>query len=217
MEAGFRGSFRDPKFGLDRGNTQVQDAQATSERWSKDEACVLGAAITPRAGGSSTLEPSKRPHKVPTESTGLPRSLPTNIGDVRPIHVNVNSLRNTTPARYSCDTLNGNWSEERRDPSVAYAYQPSCLAEASVSHLYTSEAKAATKGVAEARLPTDPIVTDEADRLQSTQRLAFTDPYHTETNVKTATEEEVFPETEALREYRRKWTSMPFPKKTEHS
>lgn len=218
FEAGFRGAFRDPKHGLESQlNNATQANNAFREIVNKEEHQVLGPAITPRVIGKGHGVAKAGAHMVPTESTGLPRSLPTNIGDVRPIHVNVNSLRNTTPARYSCDTLNGNWSEERRDPSVQYAYKPSCLAEASVSHLYTSEAKEATKGVAETRLPTDPIVTDEADRLQSTQRLAFTDPFHTETNVKTATEEEVFPETEALREYRRKWTSMPFPKKTEHS
>ena len=99
----------------------------------------------------------------PTESTGLPRSLPTNIGDVRPIHVNVNSIRNTTPARFSCDTLNGNWNEERRDPNAKYSYKSSCLAEQAVSHLYTSEARGAAQGVAESRLPTDPIVNGAND------------------------------------------------------
>jgi len=217
MEAGYRGAFRDPKFGLDRGNTVTQDNTRWREVVHAEESRVLGPAITPRAGGSSTLEPSKRPHKVPTESTGLPRSLPTNIGDVRPIHVNVNSLRNTTPARFSCDTLCGNWSEERRDPNAEPAYKSACLAESAVSHIYSSESKVASRGVEESRLPTDPIVNDEADRLQSTQRLAFTDPFHTETNVKTATYEEVFPETDALREYRAKWTSRPFAKQTEHS
>lgn len=216
FEAGFRGGFRDPKHGLDRNDSVTQDNNAWRELVHKEEHQVLGPAITGLAtGGGYGVAAGK--HKVPTESTGLPRSLPTNIGDVRPIHVNVNSIRNTTPARYSCDTLNGNWSEERRDPSCTFAYKPPVMGENQVQHLYTSEARQAGKAVAETRLPTDPIVNDEADRLQSTQRLAYTDPYHTETNVKTATEEEVFPETEALREYRRKWTSMPFPKKTEHS
>lgn len=156
-------------------------------------------------------------HKVPTESTGLPRSLPTNIGDVRPIHVNVNSLRNTTPARFSCDTLCGNWCEERRDPNFQPAYRSACLAEQTVEHIYSSQSKVASQGVEATRLPTEPLVNDEADRLQSTQRLAFTDPFLTETNEKTATVEEVFPETDALREYRAKWTSRPFAKTTEHS
>merc|ERR1711907_215091 len=158
MEAGFRGGFRDPKFGLDRGNTVTQDNTRWREIVHAEESRGLGPAITPRVGGSSTLEASKNPHKVPTESTGLPRSLPTNIGDVRPIHVNVNSLRNTTPARYSCDTLCGNWSEERRDPNAKYAYKAACLGESTVSHLYTSASRAATQGVENSRLPTDPIV-----------------------------------------------------------
>ena len=63
----------------------------------------------------------------------------------------------------------------------------------------------------------DSRVADEAERLQSTQRLAFTDPYHTSNNVKTATLQEVFPQTDALKEYRAKWTSRPFAKETEHS
>ena len=58
---------------------------------------------------------------------------------------------------------------------------------------------------------------DEAARLQSTQRLAFTDPFYTSTNARTASIEEVFPESDALREYREKWTSRPFAKKTTHS
>merc|ERR1712070_167258 len=216
MEAGYRGTFRDPKFGLDRNNNTTQDTMLWREVANKEESRVLGSAITPRAGGSAAMMP-RIPHSAVTETTGLPRSLPTNIGDVRPIHVNVNSLRNTTPSRYSCDTLNGNWNEERRDPNAKYAYKSSCLAESAVSHLYTSESKSAAQGVEDSRLPTEPIVNDEADRLQSTQRLAYTDPFFASTNVKTANVEEVFPETDALREYRAKWTSRPFAKSTEHS
>merc|ERR1711934_407618 len=97
-----------------------------------------GPAITPRAGGGGRGVAKAGNHKVPTESTGLPRSLPTNIGDVRPIHVNVNSLRNTTPARFSSDTLCGNWNEERRDPNAHYAYKSACLAESAVTPSYAS-------------------------------------------------------------------------------
>merc|ERR1712167_21897 len=117
-----------------------------------EESRVLGPAITPRATGGTIAKAGN--HMVPTESTGLPRSLPTNIGDVRPIHVNCNSLRNTTPARYSCDTLNGNWSEERRDPNAKYAFKSACLADSAVSHIYSSESKVASRGVEESRLPT---------------------------------------------------------------
>merc|ERR1711988_1764477 len=216
-ESGFRGAFRDPKYGLDRNQSVTQDNMMFAEMSRKDEARVLGPAITPRAGGGGRGIAMAGAHKVPTESTGLPRSLPTNIGDVRPIHVNVNSIRNTTPSRYSCDTLCGNWSEERRDPNAQYSYKSSALAASAVSHIYTSQSKESTQGVEETRLPTDPIVNDEMERLQSTQRLAYTDPFTTSTNVKTATLEEVFPETDALREYRAKWTSRPFAKTTEHS
>jgi len=215
MEAGYRGSFRDPKYGLDRSNTVTQDNQVWKERANRDETVVMGPAITNPVGGG--FESSHKVHAVPTESTGLPRSLPTNIGDVRPIHVNVNSLRNTTPARFSCDTLCGNWSEERRDPNTVPAYAQAALAESAVSHIYSSEARVSQRGVEESRLPTDPIMNDEEDRLQSTQRLAYTDPLYTPTNVKTATYEEVFPETDALREYREKWTARPFAKESEHT
>jgi len=216
MEAGYRGTFRDPKFGLDRNNNTTQDTMLWREVANKEESRVLGSAITPRAGGSAAMMP-RIPHSAVAETTGLPRSLPTNIGDVRPIHVNVNSMRNTTPSRYSCDTLCGNWNEERRDPNAKNAYSSAALAESQVSHIYSSEAKVASRGVAETQLPTDAIVNDEADRLQSTQRLAYTDPYYTATNVKTASVDEVFPESEALDEYRDKWTSRSFAKKSEHS
>merc|ERR1712070_485934 len=119
MEAGFRGTFRDPRFGLDRNAAATQDNNMWREIVKKEESRGL-SAITPRAGGNVMADAGS--HKVSTESTGLPRSLPTNIGDVRPIHVNVNSLRNTTPARFSCDTLCGNWNEERRDPNAKHAY-----------------------------------------------------------------------------------------------
>merc|ERR1711998_269554 len=179
-----------------------------------------GPPISQRAGAGFVTAPGLESGAVHltncNESTGLPRSLPTNIGDVRPIHVNVNSMRNTTPSRYSCDTLCGNWNEERRDPNASMAYLSAALATNQVSHIYSSEATVASRGVAETRLATDPIVNDEADRLQSTQRLAYTDPYYTPTNVKTATVEEVFPETDTLEEYRAKWSSRPFAKKTEH-
>merc|ERR1711907_245568 len=217
MEAGFRGGFRDPKFGLDRGNTVTQDNTRWREIVHAEESRGLGPAITPRVGGSSTLEASKNPHKVPTESTGLPRSLPTNIGDVRPIHVNVNSLRNTTPARYSCDTLCGNWSEERRDPHCAKVSDDAVLRASASSHVYMSESVEASLGVEANRLPTDPVVEDEGERLQTSTGLAFTNPYTTERNEKTADIRDVFPESEALRAYRAKWTARPFAKETGHS
>jgi len=86
-----------------------------------------------------------------------------------------------------------------------------------VKHIYASQSTVGSQGVEDARLPTDPIVNDEEDRLQSTQRLAFTDPFYTPTNRRTASKAEVFPETEALREYREKWTSMPFHKTSTHT
>lgn len=86
-----------------------------------------------------------------------------------------------------------------------------------MQHIYGSQSQSASKGVEESRLPTDPIVNDEADRLQSTQRIAFTDPFYTPTNRRTASKEEVFQETDALREYREKWTAMPFHKTSTHS
>merc|ERR1711907_454493 len=216
MEAGFRGAFRDPKFGLDRGNTTTQDNNSWREVCAKEESRVLGPAITPRVGGTS--RPAlNHAHKVPTESTGLPRSLPTNIGDVRPIHVNVNSLRNTTPSRYSCDTLCGNWSEERRDMMAQKITDGAVLRGPTVSHIYQSEYNNASEGVEATRLPTEMIVEDEADRLQTTTGNAYTNQYETETNEKTQEAADVFPETEALREYRAKWTARPLVKKTEHS
>jgi len=214
-EAGFRGSFRDPKFGLDRGNSFAQKDQLWKDLSNKDETRVMGPAITTLAYGGSRV--AKIRHNTINESTGLPRSLPTNVGDVRPIHVNVNSLRNTTASRYSADTLCGNWNEERRDPNAKLAYSVSALGEQQVAHIYASEAASSSFEVGNTRKPTDPITTDESDRLQSTHRLAFTDPFNTPCNVKTQGIVDVFPETDVLQDYRQKWTSRPFSKKTTHN
>jgi len=216
MEAGYRGGFRDPKGANVQPMSQTQLNTRFAEAASKDERRVLGNPITQ---ASPAFECPQKSHDLAgcVETSGLIRSLPTNVGDVRPIHINCNSLRNTTPARYSCDTLCGNWSEERRDPHCAKVSDDAVLRASASSHVYMSESVEASLGVEANRLPTDPVVEDEGERLQTSTGLAFTNPYTTERNEKTADIRDVFPESEALRAYRAKWTARPFAKETEHS
>jgi len=215
MEAGYRGTFRDPKF-AEKPMSQTQLNQRFADAANKEETRVLGNAITAASPGFEAFKKSDDLAGC-VETSGLIRSLPTNIGDVRPIHINCNSLRNTTPARYSCDTLCGNWSEERRDPSSAKVSDDAVLRASFSGHIYMSESVESGIGVEASRLPTDPVVEDEGERLQTSTGLAFTNPYTTERNEKTADIADVFPESEALRAYRAKWTARPFAKTTEHS
>jgi len=219
MEAGYRGTFRDPRFG-EQPLSLTQEHKRFADYANKEEGRVMGPPISHRGGGGFATQSStdKAVRMTGTmETSGLNRSLPTNIGDVRPIHVNNNSLRNTTASRYSCDTLCGNWNEERRDTGAQKVAGDAVLRKGVSSHIYQSEYNAASAPVEATRKPTAILIEDEVERLTTTTNAFHTNMYQTERNEKTLEAEEVFPETDALRDYRSKWTSRPLIKKTEHT
>merc|ERR1712216_844875 len=220
MEAGYRGTFRDPKVGSEAAMSQTQNDRRLADFANKEESRVMAAPISVRPGDGFTSAMSTDKAVVLEgcmETSGLNRSLPTNIGDVRPIFVNNNSLRNTTASRYSCDTLCGNWNEERRDSGSQKVSTDAVLRKGVCSHIYQSEYNAASAPVEATRRPTGMLIEDEADRLTTTTASTHTNQYRTQRNEKTLEVEEVFPETDALREYRSKWTARPLIKKTEHT